>query len=263
MRTQAAAVVVSVLLVALGGQQQALAEGPSAATRSTGSSTGSSIFAPRPTAPPSPPAAVATPGDEGLGLGQFALAAAGTVVTLGVGLSLTLLTDDQEDRAFGTSFLVAPIVAGLVVCQVGRRSVLYTGRCPAAVAGAYVGAVAGTLSGLLLGYAVCSGSSTSSSSSPDSGSSGGWDCAAPIVIAGSIGYLVGTATGALVGWNISKQRGHLAAPGATGSAAPNRSDGSDGEEVLVVSDRDPRSPRLRSDVFSPRQVIFPLFATAF
>jgi len=256
MKTRAAAVVVSLLLVGLSARRPALADGPPAAT-------GSSIFGRPPTAPPAPPAPVVRHGDEGLGLKQFGLAATGTVLTVGVGVSLTLLTDDQESRAFGTSFLVAPTVAGLVVCQVGRWSVLYTGRCGAAIAGAYVGALGGTLSGLLLGYAGCSGSSSSSSSNPDSGSSGGWDCVAPIIIAGSLGYLVGTATGALVGWNISKQPKDLAVADATGSTAQDGSDGANDEESLAVIDRAPRLPSSRSAALSPRQVIFPVFATAF
>jgi len=258
MTTHAAAAVLSLLLTGLAVQRPAVADGLPPATSS-------SIFSPapspRPTAAPAAPAPVVKHGDEGLGLEQFGLATAGAAVTVGIGLSLTLLTDDQESRAFGASFLVAPIAAGLVVCQVGRWSVLYRGRCGAAVAGAYVGAVGGTLAGLLLGYAGCSGASTTSSSSSDIGSSGSWDCAATILIGGGIGYVLGTATGALVGWNISKQPKTVAGPDATGTATGGVDNGD--ERSLAVTAPAPRLPASRSAGALPRQVVFPIFAAAF
>lgn len=173
---------------------------------------------------------------------------------------MTLLTDDQESRAFASSVLVAPVVAGLVVCRVGRWSVLYRGRCGAAVAGAYVGALGGTLAGLLLGFAGCSGASATTSSG-DGGSWGGNDdCFTGVIIAGSIGYVLGTATGALVGWNISKQPND---PPVTDAANSGPDPGHDRRQALAVGEAAPRLSARPSAALSPRVVIFPIFAAAF
>ena len=205
--------------------------------------------------PASPPSVA---GDGSLGLKQFGLAALGTAATVGAGLSLTLLFDDQEDQAFGASIIVAPTVAGLVVCGVGRWSVLYTGRCGAAVAGAYLGALGGTLTGLLLGFAACS-SGTTNSSNRDSGPAGG-DCETTPLVGALVGYVLGTTTGALVGWNLSKQP--KSAP-LTDVNSAELDVTSDGEQYPAQIQQVAPVAIARGADRSRHQVIFPLFAAAF
>jgi len=211
-------------------------------------------------APAGPAPAPLPPGsaDRGLGLKQFGLATLGVAATAGVGLTLTWLTDDQEAKAFGGSLFVAPTVAGLVVCHVGTWSVLYTGRCGAAVAGAYIGALGGVLSGALLGLGACSSGSTDPSH-PDSGPSGG-DCETTPLVGAAVGYLLGTALGALVGWNISRQPKEPANAYADGAAAAAPDDGA---RDVVLGPRAAPPPMRPDGAPSPRQVVFPLFATAF
>jgi len=231
MKPLAPAVALSLVLAALPGRAAAADAFPPA---------NSSVFAPRPPVASSPaPLRLDAPS---LGLKQFGLATLGTVVTVGIGLGVTLLSKDQESNIFGLSVLAAPAVAGLVVCGVGTWSLLYEGRCGAAVAGAYIGGVAGLVPGGLL-LAACSSD----------------DCLTTVVVAVIAGYVLGVSTGALVGWNLSRQPKQLPVAEA---AAPTLQPGQD-DLPPAEGERATPARIVRSGESSPHQLVFPVFAAAF
>jgi hypothetical protein len=91
------------------------------------------------------------------------------------------------------ALLGAPALAGRLVCGIGRWSTEYDGTCGWSIGFAYVGLLAPSFTWL----------ATTGKRPPDC-----YDCAipGPSVPAVLVAYIVGVATGAVVGWNITKRR---------------------------------------------------------
>ena len=163
--------------------------------------------APPPATATAPVVALAPPPSEaGLVMGEVALGfVAATTMTAG---GLVLIANNQFNRGgleLGVVFgLLSPLVTAGVVCRVGSTSRAYHGRCGVAVGDAY----AGMLLAIPTGYLGLAASRT------------GLGLAAGAFI----GYVLGTTTGAVVGWNTSRVP---FAPARPSVAPPPRDDSSE------------------------------------
>ena len=149
----------------------------------------------RPPTSPFPTAAAAAPRVADTGPsepGRVFAESAAAFGAAGAALGLAGLTIQAGPVPAGV-FLLGPLGAAEAVCAIGSGSDLYEGRCSHAIIGAYVGALVAVPVGFI-GFAT--------SSEVDDG---GFGRVAATVLAGAIGYTVGTTIGAVVGWNSSLQ----------------------------------------------------------
>jgi hypothetical protein len=91
------------------------------------------------------------------------------------------------------ALLAAPAIAGRLVCGIGRLSASYEGSCGWSIGLAYIGISAA-------GFAALATTGKQPTNCDECAIPG------PSVVAVLVAYIVGVATGAVVGWNLSKVR---------------------------------------------------------
>ena len=156
----------------------------------------------------SPPAASAEdrPPETGLAAEQLVLGAATAAVAMLVPVAAQ---DTPYEPAGFVSLLAGPAAVGGIVCVIGQGSRHYRGGCSSTLIGAYLGALA-SIPLAILGAQVDDG--------PFDESDQGSDLFTGSAIGFMVGYILGTAAGATIGWHASKEErsafelGRLAPP---------------------------------------------------